>query len=72
MALILSGVGLFWTPLTSSKALIWFCVCVGLGGYVLFIEARSSHRLLSKIRHELLKGAVIYPTAPASESKTQV
>jgi hypothetical protein len=29
--------------------------------YLVLVEARSSHRLLSKIRHEFLKGAIPYP-----------
>jgi hypothetical protein len=60
VALLLSGSGLFWTGLGYPWALFWFLVCVALASCLLF-EASSSHRVLSEIRHEILKGAIVYP-----------
>jgi hypothetical protein len=60
VALLLSGSGLFWTSLRYPWALFWFLVCVALAWGLLF-EARCSHQLLSEVRHEILKGAIVYP-----------
>jgi len=72
--LMFSGIGLFWTSLPCARALLWFSGCAGLSCYLLFVEARSSHKLLSEVRHEILKGAMIYPpgptATPAAESAT--
>jgi hypothetical protein len=43
------------------KALTWAGVFMAAAAYLVLVEARSSHRLLSKIRHEFLKGAIPYP-----------
>ncbi len=60
IALPLSGSGLFWTGLVYRWTLLWFAVCVALAWGLLF-EASSSHRVLSEVRHEILKGAIVYP-----------
>ncbi|SRR6266851_835580 len=61
IALLSSSIGLLLTTLSLCKALTWFVVFIAIAAYLIFVEARSSHRLLSKIRHEILKGAVQYP-----------
>jgi hypothetical protein len=61
IALLSSGLGLLLTTLTLCKALTWSVVLIAVSAYLVFVEARSSHRLLSKIRHEILKGALPYP-----------
>jgi hypothetical protein len=63
VALLLSCPGLFWTSLGYPWTLLWFSLCVALA-LVLLFEASSSHRVLSEIRHEILKGAIVYPAAP--------
>jgi hypothetical protein len=60
-ALLSSGLGLLLTTLTFCKALTWSAALIATAAYLLFVEARSSHRLLSRIRHEILKGALLYP-----------
>lgn len=62
IALLSSGIGLLLTTLSLCKALTWFVVFIAIAAYLILVEARSSHRLLSKIRHEILKGALPYPT----------
>jgi hypothetical protein len=62
VALLSSAVGLFFTNLTRCHAIFWSAVCLVVAGYVLIIEAHSSHRLLSEVRHEILKGAITYPS----------
>ena len=64
IALLSSGVGLLLTTLEFWKALAWFGVFLTAAAYLVLVEARSSHRLLSKIRHEILKGALLYPAEP--------
>ncbi len=59
-ALLLSCSGLFFTGLTFWWSLRWFSLCVALALGLLF-EARSSHELLSEVRHEILEGAIQYP-----------
>jgi len=61
IALLSSGIGLPLTTLTFCKALTCSAAFIAAAAYLLFVEARSSHRLLSKIRHEILKGALPYP-----------
>jgi hypothetical protein len=61
MALLLSGIGLFWTSLTCGWAVLWFSICAALALYLLS-EASCSHQLLGEVRHEILKGAVVYPS----------
>jgi len=62
VALLSSGIGLLFTSLTLCKALTWFGVCGSIAIYLIFVEARGSHELLSEIRHEILKGAICYPS----------
>jgi hypothetical protein len=61
IALLSSGLGLLLTTLALWKALTWLAVLTALTAYLILVEARSSHKLLSKIRHEILKGAILYP-----------
>jgi hypothetical protein len=63
VALLFSCPGLFWTSLEYPWAALWFAICVALASSLLF-EASSSHRVLSEICHEILKGAIVYPAAP--------
>jgi len=60
VALVISSAGLFWTGLNSLWALLWFFLCVAIALGLLF-EAKCSHQLLSKVRHEILEGAIVYP-----------
>jgi hypothetical protein len=60
VALVISSTGLFWTGLESRWALLWLSLCVAIALGLLF-EARCSHELLSKVRHEILEGAIVYP-----------
>jgi hypothetical protein len=60
VALLFSCPGLFWTSLGYPWAAFWFAMCVALASFLLF-EASSSHRVLSEVRHEILKGAIVYP-----------
>jgi hypothetical protein len=66
IAFLSTGFGLFQTNLPLYKSLMWFGFLAAVAAYLVFVEARSSHRLLSEVRHEILKGAVIYPVG-ASE-----
>jgi hypothetical protein len=68
VALLSSAFGLFFTNLTLCQALFWSVVCAAVAGYLLFVEARSSHRLLSEVRHEILKGALAYPAKPSESA----
>lgn len=61
VALVSSAFGLFLTRLAFHTALMWFACLIAISFYLLLVEARSSHRLLSRIRHEILKGALTYP-----------
>jgi hypothetical protein len=60
VALLFSCPGLFWTGLAGPWAMLWFSVCVVTALGLLF-EASCSHKVLSEIRHEILKGAIVYP-----------
>lgn len=62
IALVSSGLALLLTTLALCTALVWCVLLIAVAAYLLFVEARSSHRLLSKIRHEILKGAILYPS----------
>lgn len=63
VSLLFSCPGLFWTSLGYPWAALWFAMCVALASCLLF-EARCSHQLLSEVRHEILKGAIVYSAAP--------
>ncbi len=65
VALLSSGIGLLLTSLALCKALICLGVFALAAAYLVFVEARGSHELLSEIRHEILKGAVPYPADTA-------
>jgi hypothetical protein len=60
IALLLSSPGLFLTGLASWWTFLWFSVCVAIALGLLF-EARCSHQVLSRVRHEILEGAIVYP-----------
>jgi len=60
VALLFSCPGLFWTGLAGPWAMLWFSLCVVTALGLLF-EASCSHKVLSEIRHEILKGAIVYP-----------
>lgn len=60
IALLLACPGLFLTTIVVWWTLLWFSVCVALA-WVLLFEAQCSHQLLSEVRHEILKGAIVYP-----------
>jgi hypothetical protein len=68
IALLSSGLGLLLTTLPFGTALTWLAVLATLAAYLLLVEARSSHELLSEIRHEILQGVLVYP-AEASEGQ---
>lgn len=68
VALVVSGPGLFRTGLPLLPSLFWFCVCLGLAGGLLF-EASCSHKVLSEVRHEILKGAIVFPAIAATDSR---
>lgn len=61
IALLSSGVGLLLTTLPFWTAVTWLAVLATLAAYLLLVEARCSHELLSEIRHEILQGALVYP-----------
>jgi hypothetical protein len=69
IALLSSGLGLLLTSLAPWKALAWFVVFIAAAAYLLLVEATSSHRLLSKIRHEILKGALPYPAETTADQQ---
>ncbi len=60
IALLFAATGLLFTTLSLCSALAGMGVAL-LAAYLLMEEGRSSHRLLSEIRHEILKGAIPYP-----------
>ena len=72
IALFSSGIGLLLTTLSLCKALTWFVVFMAVAAYLLLVEARSSHRLLRKIRHEILKGALPYPAEASVAQQTDL
>ena len=60
IALLSSALGLLFTTLSPCSTLAGMALAT-LAGYLLMEEGRSSHQLLSEIRHEILKGAIPYP-----------
>jgi hypothetical protein len=65
IAFLVSGIGLFWTSLACGWAALWFSIRGALALYLL-AEARCSHQLLSEVRHEILKGPLVYPEMAAT------
>jgi len=59
LGLLSSSIGLFFTDLKIVYAASWSALLVAAAVYLLS-EARCSHRLLSEIRREILKGVLIY------------
>lgn len=67
VALALATPGLFLTDI-SARTEVAIIVFIVLFWIYLLIEARASHELLHRIRHELIKGGIVYPCEIAASA----
>lgn len=58
---LLAILGVWWWPVTITSRIFVSALLAGLAGYLGFVEGKASHKVLSRVRGEMLKGINVIP-----------